>query len=62
MILIKEDRPTALLKANCETVGSGVLTAVIMNNSVFWDITPCTPLKISRRRMMTFNRLHGVIS
>jgi hypothetical protein len=44
-----------------------------MKSSVFWDITPCSPLKISRcfggsyrlhppKRQLTFNGLHGVIS
>jgi hypothetical protein len=26
-----------------------VLTAVVMKSSVFWDITTCSPLKVSRR-------------
>jgi hypothetical protein len=26
-----------------------VLTAVVMKNSIFWDITPSNPLKINRR-------------
>jgi hypothetical protein len=26
-----------------------VLTAVVMNSSIFWDITPCNPLKVTRR-------------
>jgi hypothetical protein len=28
-------------------VGYEVLTAVVMNSSVFWDITPCSPLKVN---------------
>jgi hypothetical protein len=24
-----------------------VLTAVVMNSSISWDITPCSPLKLS---------------
>jgi hypothetical protein len=28
--------------------GSGVLTAVVMKNSIFWDITPCSPLEVNR--------------
>jgi hypothetical protein len=31
--------------------------AVVMNISIFWDITPCNPLKISRRLGGTY-RLH----
>jgi hypothetical protein len=30
-------------------VGFEVLTAVVMKISIFWDITPCTPLKVNRR-------------
>jgi hypothetical protein len=30
-------------------VGFEVLTAVVMSNSIFWDITPCSPLKDNRR-------------
>jgi hypothetical protein len=25
-----------------------VLTAVVLNNTIFWDITPCSPLKVNR--------------
>jgi hypothetical protein len=38
-------------------VGFEVLTAVVMKSSVFWDITPCSPLKVSRRFGWTC-RLH----
>jgi hypothetical protein len=38
-------------------VGFEVLTAVVMKSSVFWDITPCNPLKINRHFGGTF-RLH----
>jgi hypothetical protein len=34
-----------------------VLTAVFMKNAIFWDITPCIPLKINRRFGGTY-RLH----
>jgi hypothetical protein len=30
-------------------VGFEILTAVVMENSVVWDITPCSPLKANRR-------------
>jgi hypothetical protein len=30
-------------------VGFEVLTPVVMKSSVFWDITPCSPLKVNRR-------------
>jgi hypothetical protein len=26
-------------------IGSEVLTAVVMKSTIFWDITPCSPLK-----------------
>jgi hypothetical protein len=29
-------------------VGFGVLTAVVAKSSVFWDVTPCSPLKINQ--------------
>jgi hypothetical protein len=32
-----------------------VLTAVVMKNSVFWEIAPCSPLKVNRR----FGRCQG---
>jgi hypothetical protein len=28
-------------------VGFEVLTAVVMKSSIFWDITPCNPLKVN---------------
>jgi hypothetical protein len=30
-------------------VGFEVLTAVVMKSTIFWDITPCCPLKVNRR-------------
>jgi hypothetical protein len=27
----------------------GVLRAVVMKSTIFWDITPCSPLKVNRR-------------
>jgi hypothetical protein len=30
-------------------VGFEVLTVVVMNSTVFWDILPCSPLKVNRR-------------
>jgi hypothetical protein len=32
-----------------QSVGFEVLTAVVMKNSVFWAITPCSPLKVNGR-------------
>jgi hypothetical protein len=34
-----------------------VLTAVVMKMSVFWDITPCSPLKVKPR----FGELFGFV-
>jgi hypothetical protein len=31
------------------TVGFQVLRAVTMKNSIFWDVTPCIPVKVYRR-------------
>jgi hypothetical protein len=38
-------------------VGFKVLTAVVVKSTVFWDITPCSPLKVKRRFGGTY-RLH----
>jgi hypothetical protein len=38
-------------------VGFEVLTAVVVKFSIFWDITPCSPLKVDRRFGGTY-RLH----
>jgi hypothetical protein len=38
-------------------IGSEVLTAMIVKSSIFWDITPCSPLKDNRRFRGTY-RLH----
>jgi hypothetical protein len=35
-------------------VGFEVLTAVIVKSTIFWDITPCTPLKINGRIRGTY--------
>jgi hypothetical protein len=31
-----------------ELVGAEVLTVMVMKISIFWDITPCSPLKVNR--------------
>jgi hypothetical protein len=41
--------PQARIDTDATYVGSEVLTAVVMKSSVFWDITPCGPLKVNRR-------------
>jgi hypothetical protein len=30
-------------------VGFEVLTVVVMKSTIFWDITPCSPLSVNRR-------------
>jgi hypothetical protein len=30
-------------------VGFDVLTAMVMKSTIFWDIRPCSPLKVKRR-------------
>jgi hypothetical protein len=49
--------------------GFRVLRAMVMKSYIFWDITPCSPLKINRLlgrtyrlHPLTFNGLHGVIT
>jgi hypothetical protein len=32
-----------------KNLGSEVLTTEVMKSSLFWDITPCSPLKVNRR-------------
>jgi hypothetical protein len=46
-----------LQRLRIDDVGFEVLTPVVMNSSVFWDITPCSPLKVNRRLRGTY-RLH----
>jgi hypothetical protein len=49
------------------TEGFEVLTPVVMRGTIFWDITPCSPLKVNRRFGGTHRilpegrRLHGVV-
>jgi hypothetical protein len=35
-------------------VGFEDLTVVVMKNSIFWDITPCDPVKANRRFGRTY--------
>jgi hypothetical protein len=37
-----------------ENVGFEVIIAVVMKSSVFWDITPYSPLKVNRRFRGTY--------
>jgi hypothetical protein len=38
-------------------VGFVVLTPVVMKSTIFWDITPCSPMNVNRRFGRTY-RLH----
>jgi hypothetical protein len=38
----------AVVNKNC-IVGIEILTAVVMKSTIFWDITPCSPLEVNRR-------------
>jgi hypothetical protein len=46
------------------SAGFEVLTVVAMKSYVFWDVTPCSPLKGNwpPKHWLTFNELHSVIS
>jgi quinol-cytochrome oxidoreductase complex cytochrome b subunit len=43
-----------------------VLTEVLVKSLIFWDMTPCSPLKASqhtpRKRRLTFKGLHDFVS
>jgi hypothetical protein len=38
-------------------IGSEVLTEVIMKSTIFWDITPCSPLSVNRSFATFFEAL-----
>jgi hypothetical protein len=38
-----------IIKTTNAFVGFKVLTAVVMNSTIFWDITPCSSLSLNRR-------------
>jgi hypothetical protein len=40
-------------------VGSHVLTAVVIKNTIFWDTTPCSPFKVNQRFGRTYQKLHS---
>jgi hypothetical protein len=40
------NQKTAVLWTSYVKVGSDVLTAVVMKSTIFWDTTPCSPLKV----------------
>jgi hypothetical protein len=42
-----------------DTHGYEILTAVFIKSSIFWDIAPCSPLKVNRLFGVTCLHLHG---
>jgi hypothetical protein len=38
-----------LANAKLSHAGSEVLAVVVMKSPIFWDITPCSPLKVKQR-------------
>jgi hypothetical protein len=48
-----------LVQTQCTYVGPEVLTMVVMNSSVFWDMTSCSPVKVNRRFGRTWALLHA---
>jgi hypothetical protein len=40
---------------NLLIVGFEVLTAVVMKSTIFWDIMPCSPLKVDQRFRGTYH-------
>jgi hypothetical protein len=41
-----------------EHVGLEVLVVLVMKSAIFWDITPCSPLKVNRRFGGTYDLHH----
>jgi hypothetical protein len=44
-------------KTYASIVGFEVLTAAVIKSSIFWDITPCSPLKVNGRFGETSSRV-----
>jgi hypothetical protein len=40
-------------------VGFKVITTVFMKSCIFWNMTPCSPLRVNRRFRATCRLLHG---
>jgi hypothetical protein len=38
-----------VFKIKNREVGFQVLTSVVMKSTIFWDITPCSPVSVNRR-------------
>jgi hypothetical protein len=52
-----EKSTSTVCKTAVYIVGFEVLTAVVMKSFIFWDVTPCSLLKVDRRFGGTF-RFH----
>jgi hypothetical protein len=50
-------RPIAYVNHRKVLVPNKILTSVVTRNTIFWNITPCSPLKVNRRFGGTY-RLH----
>jgi hypothetical protein len=49
-----------IIKKSYYFVGLEILTAVVMNSSISWDVTPCSSLKVNRCFGEIFHlHLHG---
>jgi hypothetical protein len=44
---------------NIICLGFEVLTLMVIDDTVFWDITPCSPLKLNRSLAETYLHLQG---
>jgi hypothetical protein len=53
----KNDTVSHAFTIHLNYLGFEVFTQVVMKNTVFWDIMPCSPLKVNRRFRGTY-RLH----
>jgi hypothetical protein len=47
LITIKFKSRNIKIEINSSCVGFEVLTVVVMKSSTFWDITPCSALKVN---------------
>jgi hypothetical protein len=52
-----DNEPSGSIKGEKVLVGFEVFRAVVMKNTIFWDMTPCSPLSCAQRFGGTY-RLH----
>jgi hypothetical protein len=54
--------PYLTMETSQHNIGFEVLTTIVTNNSIFWDITLCSPLKINlRSRGICYLHLQGIM-